>query len=277
MNLQAAVQTPDDLALDLVIEAVRRRWGYDLGAYARASLARRLELTCQQRQVSDVYALLPQLVRERAVFEQLVANLSVTVTEMFRDPALYRALRERVLPQLATYPFIRVWHAGCATGEEMYSLAILLDEVGLLDRCRLTGTDLNEASLEIAAEGIYPLERLKSYARLYREAGGLGSFADYFHAAYGAARMAERLRRVMDFARHDLTGDEVFGEFQLVMCRNVLIYFTPTMQRRALGVFRRSLVPLGYLCLGLQEYLAEPAGWTPVERTLQIYRRQDGT
>jgi chemotaxis protein methyltransferase CheR len=267
--------TLEDLALDLVIEAVRRRWGYDLGAYARASLARRLELTCEQLGAADAYALLPRLVRERAVFEQLVANLSVTVTEMFRDPQVYRALRDQVLPQLATYPFIRIWHAGCATGEEMYALAILLDEAGLLSRCRLTGTDLNAASLEAAAEGIYPLERLESYARLYREAGGRNSFADYFHAAYGAARMDERLRQVMDFSRHDLTGDEAFGEFHLVMCRNVLIYFTPAMQRRALDVFRRSLVPLGYLCLGLQEYLIEPAGWAPVDRRLQIYRRSE--
>lgn len=267
--------TLEDLALDLVIEAVRRRWGYDLSAYARASLARRLALTCEQLGVADAYALLPRLVRERAVFEQLVANLSVTVTEMFRDPQVYRALRDQVLPQLATYPFIRIWHAGCATGEEMYALAILLDEAGLLGRCRLTGTDLNEGSLEAAAEGIYPLERLESYARLYREAGGRNSFADYFHAAYGAARMDERLRQAMDFSRHDLTGDEAFGEFHLVMCRNVLIYFTPAMQRRALDVFRRSLVPLGYLCLGLQEHLIEPAGWEPVDSRLQIYRRSE--
>lgn len=264
---------PEDIALDLVIEAVRRCWGYDLGAYARASLVRRLELTCEQLGLADAYALLPRLVRERAVFERLVANLSVTVTEMFRDPPAYRALKEQVLPQLATYPFIRVWHAGCATGEEMYALAILLDEAGLLERSRLTGTDINERSLETAAEGIYALERLESYARLYREAGGRNSFAEYFHAAYGAARMDERLRQVMSFARHDLTGDEAFGEFQLVMCRNMLIYLTPAMQRRALDVFRRSLVPLGYLCLGLQEHLVEPAGWEAVERRLQIYRR----
>lgn len=265
--------TLEDIALDLVIEAVRRRWDYDLGAYLRASLARRLELTCEQLGAADAYALLPRLVRERAVFEQLIANLSVTVTEMFRDPAVYRALKEQVLPQLSTYPFIHIWHAGCATGEEMYALAILLDEAGLLERSRLTGTDINEASLEAAAEGIYPLERLESYARLYREAGGRNSFADYFHAAYGAARMDERLRRIMDFSRHDLTGDEAFGEFQLIMCRNVLIYFTPAKQRRVLDVFSRSLVPLGYLCLGLQEHLVEPAGWDPVQRRLQIYRR----
>jgi chemotaxis protein methyltransferase CheR len=268
-------RTTEDIALDLVIEAVRRRWDYDLGAYARASLARRVALTCEELQLPDAFALLPRLVRERPVFEQLLANLSVTVTEMFRDPEVYAALREQVLPQLATYPFIRVWHAGCATGEEMYSLAILFDEAGLLERTTFYGTDLNPRALEQAAEGIYPLKALQSYARLYRAAGGSRSFADYFHAAYGAGRMDERLRARMQFARHDLSGDEVFGEFHLVMCRNVLIYFSPDLQRHVLDLFRRSLVPLGYLCLGLREYLIEPAGWSAVSRPLQIYRRLD--
>lgn len=268
-------RTLEDITLDLLIEAVRQRWDYDLGAYARASLARRVALTCEELGLPDAPALLPRVLQERAVFEQLLANLSVTVTEMFRDPEVYAALREQVLPQLATYPFIRVWHAGCATGEEMYSLAILFDEAGLLDRATFVGTDLNPRSLEQAAEGIYSLKALQSYARLYRAAGGTRSFADYFHAAYGAARMAERLRERMQFHRHDLSGDEAFGEFHLVMCRNVLIYFSPNLQRRVLDLFRRSLAPLGYLCLGLREYLVESAGWVPLSRPLQIYRRQD--
>lgn len=268
-------RTVEDISLDLVIEAVRQRWEYDLSAYARASLARRVALTAEQLGLPDALALLPRLLREREVFEQLIANLSVTVTEMFRDPEVYAALREQVLPQLATYPRIRVWHAGCATGEEMYSLAILFDEAGLLPRAHFVGTDLNPHSLAQAAEGIYPLKALKSYARLYRAAGGSQSLADYFHAAYGAGRMDARLRERMQFLCHDLSGDEVFGEFHLVMCRNVLIYFSPALQCRVLDVFRRSLVPLGYLCLGLREYLAEPQGWAPISRPLQIYQRKE--
>lgn len=271
------LSSAEDIALDLVIEATRKRWDYDLGAYARASLARRVALTCEELGLPDAFSLLPRLVQERGVFEKLLANLSVTVTEMFRDPEVYAALRDLVLPQLATYPFIRVWHAGCATGEEVYALAILFDEAGLLERTTFHGTDLNPRSLERAAEGIYPLKALQSYARLYRAAGGGGSFADYFHGAYGAGCMAERLREKMQFVRHDLSGDEVFGEFHLVMCRNVLIYFSPALQRRVLDLFRRSLVPLGYLCLGLREHLAEPAGWIPVARSLQIYRRLDAS
>lgn len=262
----------DEITIDLVIDGVRRRWGYDLGAYARASLARRLELTREQLGASDLVALLGLLLRDREAFERLVSNLSVSVTDMFRDPEFYKALRELVIPQLATYPFIRIWHAGCATGEEMYATAILLDEAGLLERSRLVGTDISPQALEAAEEGIYPLERVERWARLYRDAGGIGSFGDYFHAAWGSARMDERLRRRMEFFRHDLTGDEVFGEFHLVMCRNVLIYFTRDTQRRVLDLFRRSLVPLGHLCLGLQEYLCDPQGWRVVSRALQIYR-----
>lgn len=263
----------EDVTTDLVIEAVRRRWGYNLSAYARASLTRRIALTCEQCNAADVFALLPRLVNERAIFDTLINNLSVTVTEMFRDPEVFAALREKVLPQLATYPFIRVWHAGCATGEEMYGLAILFDEAGLLERTQFYGTDINQSSLQKAEDGIYPLERVQAYARAYRNAGGKHSFGDYFHAAYGSARMDERLRRQMSFSHHDLSGDEAFGEFHLVLCRNVMIYFGLDLQIKVLDVFQRSLVPLGYLCLGLQEHLAEPQGWKPIDHSRNIFRR----
>ncbi|HGS4633766.1 TPA: protein-glutamate O-methyltransferase CheR [Vibrio cholerae] len=265
--------TLEEVTTDLVIEAVRRRWGYDLSTYARASLTRRIALTCQQCHADDVFSLLPRLVKERGIFDSLINNLSVTVTEMFRDPEVFVALRENVIPQLATYPFIRVWHAGCATGEEMYALAILFDEAGLLEKTQFHGTDINKGSLLIAEEGIYPLERLQGYARSYRKAGGKNSFADYFHAAYDSARMDERLRIQMSFAHHDLSGDEAFGEFHLILCRNVLIYFGHDLQVKVLDVFKRSLVPFGYLCLGLQEYLAAPQGWQDIERRLNIYKR----
>lgn len=261
-----------ELLMDLVIELVRRRWQYDLSVYARASLLRRIEKTIGELNLSESFDFLPLLFDKREVFEHLVANLSVTVTEMFRDPEVYRQLKSLVFPQLSSYPFIRVWHAGCATGEEMYSLAILLDEAKLLDKTTLHGTDINAQSLKIAEEGIYPLERLKQYAQLYREAGGQGSFADYFVAAYGAARMNARLRERMTFAQHDLSGDEVFGEFHLILCRNVLIYFSPELQLKVINLFKRSLKPLGYLCLGLREYLPDPQGWQTVARREQIYR-----
>jgi chemotaxis protein methyltransferase CheR len=264
---------PDDVAIDMLIAGCRSRWGYDLGGYARASLARRVDKACDDLGL-DIWTLMRRAIEDRQVFDQLVATLSVTVTEMFRNPEVYRALRDKILPRLATYPFIKVWHAGCATGEEMYSMAILLDEAGLLDRSQLIGTDINEQSLAVAEEGIYPLERLSSYARLYRDAGGTGSFADYFHARYQLGRMDERLREKMTFYRHDLAVDEVFSECHLVMCRNVLIYFGRELQQRALDLFWRALVPGGFLCLGTREHLMESSGWSPVDRRLQLYRRE---
>jgi chemotaxis protein methyltransferase CheR len=267
--------TCDDIALDLIIEATKRCWQYNLSGYTRASLSRRVDKTCQQLGLTTKQALIPALLEDRTVFELLLSNLSVTVTEMFRDPQVYKSLRDEVLPRLSTYPFIRVWHAGCATGEEMYSLAILFDEAGLLERTTFVGTDINKKSLKTAQEGIYPLDSLKKYASLYRQAQCQGSFADYFHASYGQARMAEKLRNRMQFEVHDLNGDDVFGEFQLIMCRNVLIYFAKPLQKRALDIFNRSLVSNGFLCLGLREYLVEQQGWKDINKPLNIYQKHD--
>lgn len=243
------------IEFDLLLEAVYRRYGYDFRSYARASVERRLRLFLARSGEEHISDLIPRALHDEAFFSDLAQTLSVPTTEMFRDPAVFLALREHILPVLRTWPHFKVWHAGCATGEEVYSLAIILREEGLEDRATIYATDFNDAVLAKAKEGLYDLDRMRKFTEVYQASGGKSSFSDYYHARYGSAVMDGSLRRRVTFANHNLALDRVFGEMHLVMCRNVLIYFDKDLQNRALRLFSESLVYGGFLCLGTKEDL----------------------
>ncbi len=245
----------EEIEIDLLLEAIVRRYGYDFRNYSRASISRRIRQAMGRVNCETISALTTRILYDSESFQHLVANFSITVTEMFRDPEFYAIIRKKVIPYLATYPFIKVWHAGCATGEEAYSLAILLQEENLLERTTIYATDFNEEALENARVGIYPLERMKQYGSSYRRAGGCRSLSEYYHAQYDSVIMEPKLRKSITFSRHNLTVDQVFGEMNLVLCRNVLIYFNRTLQSQVLHLFDESLVNGGFLCLGSQESL----------------------
>jgi chemotaxis protein methyltransferase CheR len=252
MDVQMDVES---LEIDLLLAALYQRYGYDFRHYARASVTRRLRQHLPKANVSTISHLIPKVLHDPAAFQALVFDLSITVTEMFRDPSFYLALRERVVPFLRTFPFINVWHAGCATGEEVYSLAILLTEEGLYDRAQVYATDFNDNALQKAQERIYPLEKIKEYTANYQQAGGKRSFAEYYHAQYDAVILDPALQRNVTFASHNLVTDGVFAEMHLILCRNVLIYFDRVLQDRALTLLRDSLCYQGFLCLGTKESL----------------------
>ena len=246
---------PDEIEFRLLLEAVYLRYGYDFRRYASRSLRRRLERAMEEHGLVSLAELQHRVLRERALFVSLLDALTVNVTDMFRDPPFYAALRRVVLPFLRTYPALKIWVAGCASGEEADSLAILLFEEGLRDRSRIYATDINPAALARAREGIYPVDRLELYADNYRRAGGTGPFTSYFTVAHGYAAISPSLRQNVHFAEHNLASDEVFGQMHLVFCRNVLIYFERPLQDRVLDLLGRSLVHGGFLCLGARESL----------------------
>lgn len=242
--------------IELLLEGIRRRYGYDFSNYSHASLMRRLEYMRDQANVARYTELLDRVFHDEAFFDKLLKHMSITVTEMFRDPLFYQAVREQVVPLLKTFPFVKIWHAGCATGEEIYSMAILLHEENFLDRVRIYATDFNKHALDAAQNGVYALSAMKQNAANYKAAGGKGDLGDYFSAAYDLAKMNDFLKEKITFSYHNLVTDGVFGEMNMVCCRNVLIYFDKTLQDRALGLFADSLRHGGFLCLGSKESLS---------------------
>ncbi len=245
----------EELELDLLLEALWRHYHYDFRGYSRGSLHRRLARAQQRHGCESLSQLQHLLLRDAAVFADLMGFLTIQVSEMFRDPAYFRALREMVVPHLRTYPSLKIWIAGCANGEEFYSLAILFREEGLEDRTIFYCTDISPAALKKAEAGIYDLDRIAQFTENHRLAGGKQSLSDYYTAAYGAAVFDKTLRRRAVFAEHNLASDQVFAEVQLVSSRNVLIYFDRDLQDRALGLFGGSLVRGGFLGLGSKETL----------------------
>jgi chemotaxis protein methyltransferase CheR len=205
--------------------------------------------------LSSISALIHEVLYHQEVLDALLLDFSINVTEMFRDPAFYLTIRKEIVPVLRTYPFLKIWHAGCATGEEVYSLAILLKEEGLYNRVQLYATDFNEFVLAKAAEGIYSVELIKDYTANYQQAGGLRSFSDYYSALYESVIMHQSLKDKVVFADHNLVTDGVFGEMNMIICRNVLIYFNRELQDRVVKLFVDSLCPGGFLCLGSKESL----------------------
>ncbi|MCJ7600643.1 MAG: protein-glutamate O-methyltransferase CheR [Desulfobulbaceae bacterium] len=243
----------EEIEIDLLLEALFRLYGYDFRRYSKASITRRIRHLLGETGLGRVSEMIPELLNDKSFLEKLVYDFSITVTEMFRDPDFYRAVREQVIPYLKTYPFVKIWHAGCATGEEVYSMAIVLKEEGLYDRATIFATDFNNPALTKAKEGIYPLKDIKRYTLNYQDAGGTSSFSEYYHSQYGSVIMDQSLKKNITFANHNLVTDGTFSEMHLILCRNVLIYFTKTLQDRVLGLFNDSLIHGGFLCLGTKE------------------------
>ncbi len=245
----------EDLEIRLLLEALYQRYHYDFRHYARASIKRRLRQACQQLGYPSFSAMQDQLLREPAMVSRLLSYLTVQVSEMFRDPDYFRAIREKVVPHLRTYPSLKIWIAGCSTGEELYSFAILFREEGLEERTIFYATDINPAALDAASRGIYPIDRLKAFTENHRRSGGKSSLSDYYTTAYGGGVFDKSLRERVVFSDHSLVTDAVFAEMQLISCRNVLIYFDRPLQDRAVGLFRDSLARKGFLGLGSKESL----------------------
>lgn len=243
------------LEIELLLEGVYRHYGFDFRDYAYASIRRRLWKRIEAAGLDSVSALQARVLHDPAMMEQLLLDLSINVTAMYRDPAFYKAFRDVVVPQLRTWPFIRVWHAGCSTGEEVFSMAILLEEEGLYERTRVYATDINEVVLEKARSGIFPLDRMQEYTENYLRAGGTRAFSEYYTARYDGALFSPSLMRNVVFAQHNLVTDRSFAECTVVLCRNVLIYFDKSLQERVHGLFYESLARFGILALGSKESL----------------------
>lgn len=243
----------EDIEIRMLLEAVYQYYGFDFRQYAPASLKRRIRNCVLYEKATSVSALQERLLYDRPTMERFLQELSINVTAMFRDAGFYRVFREEVLPRLRTYPFIRIWHAGCASGEEVYSLAILLHEAGLYERSRLYATDMNEVVLGQARDGVYPLEKMELYAQKYLQAGGGGALSDYYTAQYGRAIFHGSLKKNIVWSQHNLVTDGSFNEFHLILCRNVLIYFDQTLQARVHRLLYDSLASFGMLGLGQRE------------------------
>lgn len=265
-----------DIEIRLLIEAIYLKYSYDFRDYSGASIKRRVLHALRQLECATISALQERVLHDPHMFMQLLQYLTIPVSEMFRDPEHFLALRREVVPLLKTYPSLKIWIAGCSTGEEVYSMAILLREEGLLERTIIYATDINPTSLEKAKQGIYSLERMRAYTESYQRAGGQRSFSDYYTAAYGHAIFDSSLRENVTFADHSLATDSVFSETHLVSCRNVLIYFNKALQDRAFGLFHESLCHRGFMLLGSKETLdfsAYSDRFETLTRPERIYRK----
>ena len=267
----------EDIEMRLLLEGVLQRYGYDFRDYAIPSLRRRISEAMNSEGVGSVSALQERVLREPACMERLLLTLSINVSDMYRDPGFFRALREKVVPLLRTYPFARIWHAGCSTGEEVYSMAILLMEEGLYDRSRIYATDINERALKTAREGIYPIKAMKKHTKNYIAAGGKREFSEYYTASQDHAVLDPALRQNIVFAEHNLACEGSFNEFQVILCRNVMIYFNRTLQSQVLRLFDESLCPFGVIGLGDKEALnhgAFAAGYRSIDARHRLYQRK---
>ncbi len=238
-----------------LLESIQLVYGYDFTDYAEASITRRVTHFMSVRKIESLDELARIVLKDEKIFEELVQEISVTVTEVFRDPSFYKSLRENVTKRLATYPFIKIWIAGCATGEEVYSIAILFKEEELLNRSIIYATDINQKSLQIAKEGVYSIDNMKNYTSNYQKTGGKKSFSEYYKAKYNSVLFDKSLKQNIVFSPHNLAVDKSFNEFQLIICRNVLIYFNQQLQNKAIHLFYESLCPFGFLGLGSKESL----------------------
>jgi chemotaxis protein methyltransferase CheR len=266
----------EEVEIDMLLQGIRTRYGYDFAHYSRASLRRRLERALAQTRLTHFSQLLDRLFHDEQCFDEFLKIMSISVTEMFRDPDFYQAIRKHVVPLLKTYPFIKIWHPGCATGEEVYSMALLLHEEGFLDRARIYATDFNKHSLDTASNGVYSAKQMAAYAANYRLAGGTGHFTDYYSDGYELAKFKDFLKERITFSYHNLVTDGVFGEMNIICCRNVLIYFDKTLQDQVLRKFSESLRHGGFLCLGNRESLnftAIKSSFAAVDKLQRIYQK----
>lgn len=266
----------DDGMYTSMLEAVKHRYGYDFTGYTPASLKRRISRFMLSSGIPDLNGLTKALLSNDEMFESFVQSLSVTVTELFRDPLFFASLRDTVLPRLATYPLIKIWVAGCATGQEVLSVAIMLREATLLQRAIIYATDINQQSLVIARQGIYPAEELTKYDASYMAFGGVNKLSDYYVKSHGAALFDKTLIDKVIFSPHNLATDKSFNEFQLILCRNVLMYFDRSLQEKVVTLFSESLCTFGYIGLGDKETLhfsGQRRVFEEVDRRQKIYRK----
>lgn len=255
--------------IDEVLVLVNNYYNFDMRGYSKASLRRRFIRLMELENLDSVFELKHALINQQISYTELLNELTVNVTEMFRDPSFFKLLRTHVIPYLKTFPYFRIWHAGCSSGEEMYSLAILLKEEGILDRSLQYGTDINSEVLETAKSGIYDLRNIKQYSVNYQRSGGKQSLSDYYSARYGKLKMNQDLSKNMTFAIHNLAHDSSFNQFQLIICRNVLIYFDFDLQKRVYQLFGDSISHNGYLALGTQESLIKDSGLNSMKTVVQ--------
>lgn len=260
----------DDEHLQLFINEIFDHHGFDFGGYSRASFKRRLERIYVMDGFLNYADFLAKIKDDDHYLTHVIEEITVNVTEMFRDPSFYKVLRDEILPSLRSKPFIRIWHAGCSTGQEVYSMAILLAEEGLLSKAIIYATDLNQTVLETAKKGMFPLRLMKEYAENYRASGGKKDFSDYYTANYGLAKFDEGLSKKMVFSQHNLVSDSSFNEFDLILCRNVMIYFDKELQERVLQLFDDSMAKLGYLILGTKETIK----FTPIQKNYEQLRKE---
>lgn len=267
----------EDVEIRLLLEAIFHIYGYDFRSYSKASIRRRVLHRLNISGLPSIMEMIDRVMKDREFFVTLLNDLTVNVTEMYRDPMFYRRFREEVVPLLKTFPFIKIWHAGCSTGEEIYSMAILLEEEGLYDRAMIYATDIDKNVLATAKKGIYSIASIRQYGENYLQAGGKLSLSDYYTCKYEGVIIDQRLRRNILFADHDLATDQVFGEMNVIVCRNVLIYFDRDLQRRVFQLFRDSLDLGGFLCLGTKESLSFSGlvdEFEPVDAQMKIFRRK---
>lgn len=275
----AAAITDDSrekLETDLLLEAVYRHYGHDFRQYAPASLKRRIAIAMREEKVGTISGLQERVLHDDAAMERFLLTVSISVTSLFRDPDFFLALRRRVLPMLGTYPFLRIWHAGCSTGEEVYSMAIMLQEEGLYDRCRIYATDMNNLVLRQAREGIFPASIIQQGAANYARAGGKGALSEYYTSAYGDAIFRSTLRENIVFSLHNLALEGSFNEFHLILCRNVMIYFTKPLQQRVHKLLYESLAMFGVLGVGSKETLQftpHEADYEQLAPGIRLFRR----
>jgi len=266
----------EDIEIQLLLEGIYQYYGFDFRDYARASLKRRILIAMRSERLARISAFQDRVLHDSACLERLLLTLSVNVTAMFRDPGFYLAFRNQVVPLLKTYPFIRIWHTGCSTGEEAYSMAILLREEGLYERCRIYATDMNDAVLRKARAGIFPMGRMQDYTNNYLCSGGRRSFSEYYTAAYDSAIFSTTLRENIVFSQHNLAMDGSFNEFHVILCRNVLIYFNKELQTRVHRLLYDSLTTFGVLGLGHQESIRfnpHEQAYEELEGGSRLYRR----
>ena len=277
MSTPTQLDKVEDIEIRLLLEALFLKYHYDFHHYAMASIKRRLRQARQQLGLATFSALQDRLLHDPDMLPRLLAYLTIQVSEMFRDPSYFKAIREQVVPHLRTFPSLKVWIAGCSEGEELYSLVILFREEGLEDRTIFYATDINHQALEAAEAGVYPLERVQLFTENHRKSGGKSSLSDYYQAAYGRARFDASLRRNVVFSDHSLVSDAVFGEMNLISCRNVMIYFDRSLQDRAIGLFEESLSRKGFLGIGSKENLrfsGHSAAFADFVREEKIYQRR---
>lgn len=271
------INSTENIEIRLLLEGVFLKYGYDFRDYGKAHAKRRILHRLGLSDLKTISDLQAKVLHDESFFQLLLHDLSINTTEMFRDPDFFKEIREQVVPILKTYPYFKAWHAGCSTGEEVYSMAIILSEEDLYNRAQLYATDFNHTALRKAKEAIYPAGNMKEYTRNYIKAGGKSSFADYYSARYDSAIINKHLKKNIVFSDHNLVTDSVFGEMHMVMCRNTLIYFNKSLQDRAIKLFYDSLIPGGFLCLGSKESLTFSAHrdlFEPFNQKLKIFRKK---